>query len=248
MNPGGHGALRTALLRAARAMNRLGINHGKAGNVSVRCADTGRPGFLITPSGMPYTQTQQEDLVWIALDRDAAMIEAALGEADPGSAEPLVRGLHQPSSEWRFHRDILATRPEVNAVVHTHAGACAALSCLERVQREGIPAFHYMIAAAGGRDLRCAPYATFGTAALSQAVLGALEGRRACLMAHHGMIALGSTLDAALALAVEVEWLAATYSRVLTLGEPQRLDDAEMDRVIAKFATYGKVGLGLPPR
>jgi len=212
-----HLALREKVIETCLAMNEEGINQGTSGNVSVRTPE----GFLITASGIPYRRMRPEQVVEMDLDGG-------------------YRGEFLPSTEWRMHLDIYAVRPEAGAIVHVHSPYATALACLRRE----VPAFHYMIAAAGGRDLRCAPYATFGTAALSQAVLGALEGRRACLMAHHGMIALGSTLDAALALAVEVEWLAATYARVLTLGEPQRLDDAEMDRVIAKFATYGNVGLG----
>jgi L-fuculose-phosphate aldolase len=126
----------------------------------------------------------------------------------------------------------------VNAVVHAHAPHCTALACLPAVQRDGIPAFHYMVAAAGGADVRCAPYATFGTQALSDHAIAALDGRRACLLAHHGMIAVGATLDAALALAVELEWIARTYALALSLGGPAVLPADEMARVAAKFADY----------
>jgi len=133
---------------------------------------------------------------------------------------------------------VYAAREDAQAIVHTHASFCTTLGCTPRVQREGIPAFHYMVAAAGGHDIRCAPYATFGTQQLSDHAVAALASRRACLLAHHGMIALGASLDAALALAVEVESLARTYWQALQLGEPGLLDGAEMARVLARFADY----------
>jgi L-fuculose-phosphate aldolase len=147
-------------------------------------------------------------------------------------------GVRLPSSEWRFHRDIYRTRADANAIVHAHAPFATTLACHGR----SIPAFHYMVAVAGGRDIRCAGYATFGTQALSDHVLAALEDRRACLLAHHGMIAVGGSLDKALALAVEVETLAEMYWRALALGNPENLSDAEMDIVLEKFATYGQAG------
>ena len=140
-----------------------------------------------------------------------------------------------PSSEWRFHRDILAARSDVSAVVHTHGMLATSLACLHK----GIPAFHYMVAAAGGDSIRCAPYATFGTQELSDHALAALKDRRACLLANHGLIATGASLVAALALAVEVEALAGMYLKVLSVGEPELLSGAEMARVIDLFRTYG---------
>jgi L-fuculose-phosphate aldolase len=210
-------ALRCAVIATALAMNARGINRGKSGNVSARLAATGGEGFLVTPTGLAYEDTTPEDIVPVTL----------AGEA---------RGSRLPSSEWRFHRDIYRARPDVTAVVHTHAPFATTLACLAR----GIPAFHYMVAVAGGRDIRCAPYATFGTQALSDRALAALEGRRACLLAHHGMIAVGASLPAALALAVEVETLAEIYWRALSLGPPAILTDAEMDVVLEKFRTYGQ--------
>jgi len=195
-------------------MNALGINQGKSGNVGVRV----KSGLLVTPSGVPYEEMTPEDIVFMRLD----------------GAVPA--GQREPSSEWRFHRDIFASRPEVGAVVHTHAMFATTLACL----RKEIPAFHYMVAMAGGDSIRCAPYATFGTQKLSDHALTALEGRKACLLANHGMIAVGETLKDALAMAVEVETLAAQYWRALQVGKPALLPKAEMHRVIAKFATYGK--------
>jgi L-fuculose-phosphate aldolase len=166
---------------------------------------------------MAYEAMKPEDIVFMTAD---------------GSVPP---GQPKPSSEWRFHRDILGARPEIGAVVHTHANFATSLACLGR----DIPAFHYMVAVAGGDSIRCAPYATFGTQALSDHALRALEDRRACLLANHGMIALGDSLEKALALAVEVETLAAQYWRALQLGDPILLSADEMQRVLEKFKSYG---------
>ena len=213
----GHQKLRQAVIATARQLNPLGINQGTSGNVSVRAGTGKKAGLLITPSGVPYDDLTPGRIVWMNLD---------------GRFE----GDWQPSSEWRFHCDILRARPDLNAVVHTHATHATALACHGR----GIPPFHYMVAAAGGPDIRCAPYATFGTAELSAHAVEALEGRRACLLANHGLIACGHTLEKALALAVEVEALAGMYLGALQLGEPATLDADEMDRVLEKFATYGR--------
>lgn len=208
--------LRFEIIRTAIRMNELGINQGKSGNVSARTEG----GFLVTPTGIAYEETKPEQIVLMKLD---------------GTFEGLVL----PSSEWRFHRDIYAARNDVAAIVHTHAHYATTLACMDRP----IPAFHYMVAAAGGDDIRCAPYATFGTQALSDHVLKAMEGRNACLMSHHGMIAVGETLPKALALAVEVESLARMYWQALQLGELGLLDAAEMVVVVEKFRTYGQQAL-----
>ncbi len=192
-------------------MNALGINRGKSGNVSARWRSADFDGYLVTPTGMPYASMAPADIVALPVD---------------GGAEA-ARGARLPSSEWRFHRDIYRARPDVSAIVHTHAPFATSLACLGRA----IPAFHYMVAVAGGNDIRCAPYATFGTQALSDRAVAALDGRRACLLANHGMIAVGTSLATALALAVEVETLAEMYWRALQLGEPILLSDAEMETV-----------------
>jgi L-fuculose-phosphate aldolase len=215
----GDRALREAVIATALAMNASGINRGKAGNVSARWRTGGEDGFLITPSRMPYAEIGPADLVRVGLDGTA-------------------HGVRAPSSEWRFHRDIYRGRPDVQAIVHTHPPYATALACHGR----GIPPFHYMVAAAGGSDIRCAPYATFGTQALSDHALAALADRRACLLAHHGAIALGDTLARALDLAVEVETLAQMYVHALQLGEPPLLDEAEMANVLQRFAHYGQPG------
>jgi L-fuculose-phosphate aldolase len=211
--------LRTAIVETALGMNAHGINRGKSGNVSARLRHEDCDGFLVTPTGLPYDRTTPADIVAMTMEGKAC-------------------GVRLPSSEWRFHRDIYRTRADANAIVHAHAPFATTLACHGR----RIPAFHYMVAVAGGRDIRCAAYATFGTQALSDHVLAALEGRRACLLAHHGMIAVGGSLEKALALAVEVETLAEMYWRALALGNPENLSDAEMDVVLEKFATYGQQG------
>jgi L-fuculose-phosphate aldolase len=151
-------------------------------------------------------------------------------------ADGTPAGRRRPSSEWRFHRDIYGARPDAGAVVHTHSPVATALAC----QEQGIPAFHYMVARFGGTDVRCAAYATFGSQELSDAIVSALEGRCACLMAHHGMVVFGRDLNQALALAIELETLCEQYWRVLQLGAPKLLPADEMTRVMAKFATYGQ--------
>ena len=210
----GCAALRTMVLAACRELTRRGLTHGTSGNVSVRC-DEQR--FFVSPSGMDYELLQADDVPLMDL-------------------EGRWFGRHRPSSEWRFHRDILRSRPDVGAIVHTHSPRATALACTGR----GIPAFHYMVAIAGGSDIRCAPYHTFGTQELSDAALAALRDRKACLLANHGVIATGADLASAMRLAGEVENLALQYSVALTLGEIRVLDDAEMSRVIEKFRTYGQ--------
>jgi L-fuculose-phosphate aldolase len=205
--------LRQQIIATALRMNELRINRGRSGNVSARTGD----GFLVTPSGLPYEETSPEDIAAVTLAGVAS-------------------GPRQPSTEWRFHRDIYAARHDVGAIVHTHSTFATTLACLGR----GIPAFHYMVAVAGGKDIRCADYATFGTQALSDHALVALASRKACLLANHGMIAVGGSLADALALAVEVEALAEQYWRTLQTGTPNLLSDAEMDVVLEKFSSYGK--------
>ena len=214
-----HKNLRADIIHTALRMNELGINQGSSGNVSARSES----GFLITPTGMAYEDLRSEQIVAMNMD---------------GTHE----GHLLPSSEWRFHRDINASGAEhVNAIVHTHAPYATTLACLDR----GIPPFHYMVAAAGGADIRCAHYATFGTQELSEQVLVALRDRKACLLSHHGMIACGPDLQKALALAVEVESLARMYWQALQIGEPALLSEAEMGVVIDKFRTYGQQSLQL---
>lgn len=208
---------RQAVIDLACAMGPKGLNRGRAGNVSLRWTQDGEPGFLITPTGLPYNTLQPEDIVFVALS----------GE---------VSGVRKPSSEWRLHRDIYVARPEAGAVLHAHAPFATALACL----RQDIPPFHYMIARFGGSTLRCADYATFGTEALSKSMLRALEQRRACLLANHGLIVLGANADDVLALAVELEDLCEQYVHVRSVGEPVLLDEQEMATILEKFSHYGQ--------
>ena len=205
--------LRLELIETCRGMNRLGINKGTSGNVSVRHGN----GLLVSPTGIGYDAMRPEDVVQLHWD---------------GQFEGDVL----PTSEWRFHRDILAARPDLNAVVHTHSVHATAVAIMGR----GIPAIHYMIAAAGGPDIRCAPYATFGTQELADAVLEAMADRRACLLAHHGVIAGHVSMARALALAGTVEELAQQYLLCLPHGEPPVLAPDEIARVVEKFRGYGQ--------
>lgn len=220
--------LATELIETALAMETKGINNGTSGNVSARVDG----GMLITPSGVPYDRLEPEHLIRMAVDTTWA----------PLGAGPTASAL-RPSSEWRFHLDILRSRPEVGAVVHAHPVAATALS----VHGRGIGAFHYMVGIAGGHDIRCADYATFGTEELSVNVLRALEDRRACLLAHHGILAVGADPAAALAVAVEVEVLAAQYLAALAIGEPPLLTAAQMDEVLAKMASPDGYGSSPDP-
>jgi len=203
---------RQAIIDACRRMNALGINQGTSGNISVRHED----GLLITPTSVPYDAMTVEQIVFMTMD-------GAFAEGQ------------KPSSEWRFHLDIMRHRGDINAVVHAHPTYATILA----IMGLEIPAVHYMIAAAGGDTIRCAPYATFGTAELSAHAVKALDGRMACLLDHHGMIAIGVSLARALWLAVEVETLARQYHGCLQIGKPPVLPSDEIERVRRKMAGYG---------
>lgn len=206
--------LRSELVRITKKLDEQGLNRGTSGNASVRYGE----GMLITPSGMGAEGLGEDDIVFVNLDGTA-------------------RGRWQPSSEWLFHRDIFAQREEVGAIVHTHSIASTALACL----RKDIPPFHYMIALIGGDNIRCAEYATFGTQALSDNALSALRGRKACLLANHGMIAAGENLDEAYKVTVEVETLSEIYLRALRVSEPVLLSPREFQDAQRRFGAYGKV-------
>jgi L-fuculose-phosphate aldolase len=209
-----HETIRREIVKACIDMNQRGINQGTSGNMSVRVPE----GFLLTPSGISYDEMKPADIVLMRPDASHA-------------------GRRKPSSEWRFHHALMKTRPEIGAVVHTHAMFATTLSCLGLE----IPAVHYMVAVAGGNNIRCAPYATYGTQETADNAVRALKGRNACLLANHGMIVLGPNLKKAMWLAVEVETLAAQYWRALQIGKPNILSKKEIDRVIDKFKTYGQV-------
>ena len=209
--------LRRQLIETARRMAPAGLNRGAAGNLSVRTRENGEDGYLITPSGMDYDVLMPEDIVFMRLD----------GTSDSH---------RKPSTEWRFHHDIYAARPEAGAILHAHSPFATSLACLRR----DIPPFHYMIARFGGDTIRCAEYATFGTQALSDHALAALQDRCACLLANHGLLVFGRTLEQMFALAVEFESLCEQYWRACQLGQPILLDAGEMATVLAKFASYGQ--------
>jgi L-fuculose-phosphate aldolase len=210
--------VRQAVIDVGVALRTLGLNRGTAGNVSARYSD----GYLITPSGCECDKLEPEQIVEMKLDGR------------------LRRGQLQPSSEWRFHRDIYRERHDVNAVVHVHSDYATALACAHR----SIPAFHYMVAVAGGSSIPCTGYAAYGTQELSDKVVVALAERDACLMANHGMIAVGTQLKEALDLAIEVEGLARQYCLSLQLGGPVLLTEEKMQAVLERFAEYRQV----PPR
>jgi L-fuculose-phosphate aldolase len=212
--PASDAELRAAVIDGCRELARRSLALGTSGNVSVR---RDARSFFVSPSGRAYDTLQSLDVPLVDL-------------------ESHWFGHCRPSSEWRFHRDIYRARAEVRAIVHTHSPKASALAATGR----GIPAFHYMVSAGGGADIRCAAYQTFGTQALSDAVLTALAGRTACLIANHGVIALGRSLAAALQLAAQVEDLAAQYCTALAIGQVQILDEREMGRVLEKFRTYGQ--------
>ena len=205
---------------AVRRLDALGMNRGSTGNLSLRWAHEGQPGMLITPTGMGADDMQPADLVW-------------LGE-NGGQ-----HGAWQPSSEWHFHRAIYAARADLHAVVHTHSVHAAALACLRR----GLPAFHYMVAVAGGDSVPLTPYFTFGSEALSRAVAAALCDRDACLMSNHGLVAAGRTLARAMTVAQEIESLCEVYLKALAVGEPALLNAHEMAEVLMKFESYGRSAL-----
>lgn len=212
-HPQDEAALRRQLLAAFRRLGERGLNSGTAGNASLRCGD----GLLITPSGMPAEELTEADLVWM----DFA------GQ---------VRGARKPSSEWRLHRDVLAAHPQAACVMHAHSPCATALAC----HGLAIPAFHYMVLRFGGSDVPCADYATYGTQALSDAVLRALQGRSACLMANHGMLVLAPDARQGVAAAIEFESLCEQYWRAKQLGEPRLLTPALLAEVEAQFSCYGQ--------
>ncbi|MBK7251007.1 MAG: class II aldolase/adducin family protein [Gammaproteobacteria bacterium] len=207
-------SLRSAICAGAQALHTAGLTPGRSGNVSARAGS----GLLITPSGLSGAAMRPEDIV--AID-----------------AHGRVRtGEQRPSTELPLHRAIYAARRDAGAIVHTHSPGATALACARRA----IPAFHYMIAVAGGHDIRCADYATFGTDALADHALRALEDRKAALLANHGVVAIGTELEDAVRIAVEVENLAHQYLLLLAAGlEPVLLDDAEMACIRVQFADYG---------
>tara|TARA_S200000501_G_C20802988_1_gene734910 strand:- start:440 stop:1072 length:633 start_codon:yes stop_codon:yes gene_type:complete len=191
-------------------INRL--NRGTSGNLSARNGKY----FLITPSGIPPKEIKQENIV--KLDFNGKIFGSGV-----------------PSSEWKFHKDLYKNREDINAIIHTHSTYASSLSCL----RKSLPAFHYMIAIAGGDSIRCAPYALFGTETLSKHVLNAIRERKACLLSNHGLISVGKSLEEALSIAIEIESLCEQYIQLLQCGGPKLLSKKEMQMVLEKFVNYG---------
>lgn len=208
---------REQLLDLSQQLCTLGLNQGTSGNASIRAKNAeGQEGLLITPSGLAVAKMQAVDMVWMDFSGNA-------------------QGELAPSSEWRFHVDILHGKPDVNVVIHTHSMFATTLSTFRR----DIPAFHYMIAVAGGNNIRCADYALFGSQQLSDNALLALVHRKACLLANHGMIVIGESVEQALSITLEVETLCEQYLRALQVGEPCILTPQEMLNVHQKFKGYG---------
>lgn len=207
---------RQALLECALAMNSQGLNQGSSGNLSIRL----EAGMLITPSALPYHRCRPDDMVLVAWDG-------------------AVQSSRRPSSEWRMHRDIYLAYPQARCILHAHAPWCSTLACLEL----GIPGQHYMVALAGGEDIRCTPYAPFGTQELSNAAVAGLKGRSATLLGHHGLICYGASLDQALALAAEVEFLARVYAQSLQItSKPPLLPPEAITNLLERFAAYKQLG------
>jgi L-fuculose-phosphate aldolase len=208
------GALRLRMAQVMKAMDERGLNRGTSGNVSARCGEA----MLVTPSGVPAGVLTAEQMVLVQAD---------------GSTAP---GALKPSSEWRMHQGLLDRRPDINAVVHCHSRHATILACAGRP----IPAVHYMVAVSGGTSVPVAPYATFGSPELAQAVVEALDGRYAALMANHGQIVVAPSLDFALAIAEEIEEQAAVYWGTLAIGGPTLLAEDEMNTILQRFKSYGQ--------
>jgi len=209
---------RQQIIDGVRAFSNHSLGVGTSGNLSARSDK----GFIVTPTGVPYDELKPESLV------------------DMNLSGEVIGGDLQPSSEWRFHKDIYLNRKEAGAIVHVHSPFATAIACI----RQEIPAFHYMVAVAGGGSIRCSDYATFGTAELSEHVVSAIEDRKACLLANHGQIAFDKDVPSAFKMAQEVEELAKQYYHSLQIGEPVILDKDEMQSVLQKFKTYGKQKIG----
>jgi L-fuculose-phosphate aldolase len=208
------GALRVRMAQVMKAMDDRGLNRGTSGNVSARCGEA----MLVTPSGVPAAMLTPEQMVLVQAD----------GATAPGALKP--------SSEWRMHQGLLDRRPDISAVVHCHSRHATILACAGRP----IPAVHYMVAVSGGTSVPVAPYATFGSQELAQAVVEALDGRYAALMANHGQIVVAPSLDFALAIAEEIEEQAAVYWGTLAIGGPTLLAEAEMNTILQRFKSYGQ--------
>jgi L-fuculose-phosphate aldolase len=209
-------SIQQQLLELTLQLQSLGLNGGSSGNCSIRHHD----GFFITPSGLNPKAMREDDMVFMDFN---------------GTIQSNQKPAREPSSEWRFHHDILKSRIDANVVIHTHSTFTTTLSLF----RKDIPAFHYMIAVAGGNSIRCSTYALFGTQALSDEAIKALDDRKACLLANHGLIVIGRDVEDALNITCEIERLCEQYVYALQIGSPSILSKQEMDEVIYRFKSYG---------
>jgi len=210
--------LKAEVIKYSKKLNITNLSALRSGNISVRANEKGVEGFYITPSGMKYSSLRIEDIVFVSLK----------GIFD--------KKKNKPSSEWRFHKDIYVNKKEAKAIVHAHSTCATAVSS----HKKNVPAFHYMVAVAGGEDLKCSKYATFGTKQLSNNIIKALKNRSACLIANHGQVAFGTNLDKAFELAQEIENICHQYINALRIGIPKILSKKEIKIVLGKFKNYKK--------
>ena len=210
--------LKKEVIRYSKKLNSTNLSALRSGNISVRAKENGVKGFYITPTGRKYSSLKPKDIVFVSLD----------GVYDKKKGEP--------SSEWRFHQDIYVNKKDAKAVVHAHSTCATAVS----THQKNIPAFHYMVAVAGGEDIKCTKYATFGTKNLSRNIIKALKKRSACLIANHGQVAFGDSLEKAFELAQEVENICHHYINAIRIGVPKILSKKEMKIVLGKFRNYKK--------
>ncbi len=215
--------LKKEVIKYAQKLNSTNLSPLRSGNVSLRVTKDNDEGFFLTPSGKRYEELIPEDIVFLSLKEEYDNLK-------------LFNSSLNPSSEWRFHQDIYRKKKEAKAIVHAHSPHATAVS----VHGESIPAFHYMVALAGGDDIKCAPYATFGTTELSKNIVNALEKRKACLMSNHGQVAFGTNLKQAFELAEEVENICHQYIIALKIGKPKILSSAEMNKILDKIKHYKK--------
>ena len=208
---------RKEVIKYSIKLNTTNLSPLRSGNISVRSIENSVEGFLITPSGKKYDTLKEEDIVFVSND----------GNHDANL---------KPSSEWRFHKDIYLKKPDAKAIVHAHSPHATGVSA----HGKDIPAFHYMIALAGGDSIKCAKYATFGTQELSDNIIDALENRKACLMSNHGQVAFGQNLESAFELAEELENICHQYINTIKLGDPKILSSSEMDVILDKVKNYKK--------
>ena len=216
-------SLKRELIKYAKKLNSSNLSPLRSGNISVRYNSDNKFGFLITPSGVKYNNLKESQIVFLEIDESL-------------NDRKIQKEKQNPSSEWRFHQDIYLNKPDAFAIVHAHSPHATAVSA----HGKDIPAFHYMIALAGGNDIKCAKYATFGTKELSQNIIKALDDRKGCLMSNHGQVAFGKNLDQAFELAQEIENICHQYINTIKLGNPKILSFEEMNKILEKTKNYKK--------